>query len=205
MVLLADALELAAQQAVGADAAGDGQLAHVVVDGGALHLLDEEAHDGLLDGGAEVGLVALDEVGVFLQPVAQEVEEGGLDAREGVVVACDVWCGEGVGVGVALLGEAVDDGTSRVAEVHDLGGLVDGFACGVVDGGAEALDVEVVAQQQYLGVAAGDQQADEGELGHGLAAFDEVGEHVGLEVVDLDEGFADGCGEALGEADAHEE
>ena len=42
--------------------------------------VQQKAHDGFLYAGAEVGLVLLDEVGVFFQPVSQEVEERGLDA-----------------------------------------------------------------------------------------------------------------------------
>ena len=147
--------------------------------------------------------MVLDEVGVFLEPVAQEVEEGGLDAGEGVVVARDVRGGELEGVGVTFLGEAVDDGASRVAEIHDFRRLVDGFACRVVDGLSQHFHVEVAVQQQYLRVSAGDQEADEGELRHGFSAVDEVAEDMRLQVVDFDDGLAQRLREALGEAHAH--
>ena len=75
VVLLADTLQFTSKQTVGADAASDGHLPHFVVDGGALYLLNQEFYDGLLDAGAEVSLVFFYEVGVFFQPVAEEIEE----------------------------------------------------------------------------------------------------------------------------------
>ena len=205
MVLLADALQFAAEERVGAHATGDGHLAHMVVQRRTLGFLEQEADDGLLYAGAEVGFVLLNEVGVFLQLVAQEIEERSLDAAERVVIALDVGCGEVERVGVSLFGEPVDDGAARVAEVHNLGRLVDGLAGSIVDSGAETLDVEVVFQQQYLRVSSADQQADERELRLRFAPVDEVAQHMSLQVVDFDKGFPQRRGKAFGKADADEQ
>ncbi len=54
---------------------------------------------------------------------------------------------------VALLCQAVDDGTAGVSKVHDFGSFVYGFAGCVVYGLPQNFHVEVVAQQNYLSVA----------------------------------------------------
>ena len=154
MVFVADALQLATQQAVGTHATGNGHLSHTAVDGGPLGFLHKETHNSLLDRGAKVGLVLLDEFRVLFQPVSQEVEEGCLDAGERVVVSCNLRSGKLEGVGIALLGQAVDDGAAGVAEVHDFGCLVDSLAGGVVDCLTKDFHLEMALEQQYLGVAA---------------------------------------------------
>ena len=106
----------------------------------------------------------VDKVGVFDQPVAKEIEERGFDAAEAVVVALNLRRGELEGVGVAFAGKAVDDGASGVAEIHNLGGLVDGFAGGIVDGLSEDFHLEVAVQKNDLGMSAADEKAHKGEL-----------------------------------------
>ena len=78
--------------------------------------------------------MVFDELGVEFELVAEKVEEGCFDAAEAVVEIGDVGSGKGVGVVVALSCQTVDDWAAWVAEIHDFGGFVDGFAGGVVDG-----------------------------------------------------------------------
>ena len=68
-----------------------------------------------------------------------------------------------VGVGIALACEPVDDRASRIAESHDLGALVDGFACSIVDGLSEHLHVVVCVYAYNLRVSSADKQAEEWE------------------------------------------
>ena len=84
-----------------------------------LRRLDEFLHqsfdDVFLDGSAQIGLVFLDEILVFLQFVSQKIQETGLQSAEAVVVAWDVRLAELERVGVAFLGQFVDDRASGIA------------------------------------------------------------------------------------------
>ena len=78
-----------------------------------------------------------------LDLVAQGIEERGLESREGVVeLALDMRMGKGEGIRIALFGQFVDHGAARVGQSHHFGTLIEGFACGVVDGGADDLHLE---------------------------------------------------------------
>ena len=130
----------------------------------------------------------LDEVGVLGHGVAQRVEERGLQPREGVVEAVDVGSGEAEGLGVALLGQAVDDRTARIGESHHFGTLIEGFTRGVVNRRADNLHLERGVHPDNLRVSAADEQAEEREVGVGQLAVrqvEEVRKDVALEVVDL--------------------
>ena len=98
--------------------------------------------------------------------------DGGLQAAEGEV--------EAMGGEVLRLGEAareadrvrvaadcrrVDPRPTRVGQPEQPGGLVEGLPRGVVERLAEQLDVaDGVADEQERGVAAGDEQGDDGQL-----------------------------------------
>ena len=150
----------------------------------------------------------LDEVGVLGHGVAQRVEERGLQPREGVVEAVDVGSGEAEGLGVALLGQAVDDRTARIGESHHFGTLIEGFTRGVVNRRADNLHLERGVHPDNLRVSAADEQAEEREVGVGQLAVrqvEEVRKDVALEVVDLHHRDVVGDGEPLGERNAHEQ
>ncbi len=127
----------------------------------------------------------------------------GLDPREG----------EGNGFGVAEAGEGVDPGTAWVAKTKQLGDLVVGFACGVVEGAAD----ELVAPGAVCGLGevqvrmtSGDDKGKGGLvlLGSGgsvLALFEEDGVNMAFEVVDGDDGEIAREGEGLGVGDSDEE
>ena len=197
-----------AQARVGRNAPGDGDVA----DAGLLRSLDElvqqNRDDGVLQRGAEVGLALLDEVGIFGHTVAQRVEERGLEPREGVVEPLDAGPGETERLRIAFLGQPVDDRTSGIGEPHHFGTFIEGFACGVVDRGADDLHLQRRVHAYDLRVASADQQRQEREIGVGQPAVgqvDEVGEDVPLQVVDFDQRDVAGDGESLGEGDAHEQ
>lgn len=152
-----------AQACICRDTAGDGHLLYLQVAGGEAELLHQNIDDGLFERSGKVALVVFDEVRVVLQPVAQTIEEACLQSAEAVVVAWDVWFGKGEGVGIALAGKLVDDGTSRIAQSHNLGAFVDGFASSIVDGLADDFHVLIALDKHYLAVAAADQKAEEWE------------------------------------------
>ena len=101
--------------------------------------------------------------------------------------------------------EAVDVRSAGVGQAHYLGAFVECFACGVVDGAAENLHVVVASYEDYLRVAAGYKQAQVRELGHtvvGVLPY-ELCQHVAVEVVDVDNRYAQTERHALGEACTH--
>lgn len=111
-----------------------------------------------------------------------------------------------IGKGVAIACKTVDHRATRVAEIHYLGGFVDGLACGVVDGLAQYLHVEMAVQEYYLRVPARHEEAYHRELGPlGAVAPNEMGQDMRLQVVDLDHGDAEGLGKAFGKGDADHE
>ena len=77
-----------------------------------------------------------------------------------------MWLGEGEGVGVAYLGQLVDDGTARVGQTEDFGSFVEGLTSSIVDGLADDFHVEIVLHHHDLGVAARDGETQEREVGH---------------------------------------
>ena len=204
---LPQALDFAAQKAVGRNTASYGHLLDTSLFDGLLDLLDQESDDALLYGGTEVGFVVLYKCRVFGKPVAQEIEERCFDSAEAVVVAGYDWGGEMEGVGVALLGQPVYHRAARVAKVHDFGCLVDGFACRIVDSLTQHLDVEMTAEEENLCVSARDQQTDKRELRDGAVVvfFDEMRQDMRLEVVHLDKGNGECLGKAFGKGDTHHE
>ena len=117
------------------------------------------------------------EVRLFLQPVAQEVEERRFEAGEAIVKSGNVRLAELVSLGIALARQFVDDRSAGIAEAHDLGTFVHGFARGIVDGLAEDFHLVVAVHADDLGVASAHEQAEEGvgRGGYGFAgALDEV-------------------------------
>ena len=66
--------------------------------------LHEDAHDGMLERGGKVFLVMLHEVGVFLYPVSEIIEERRLKTAETIVESWYVRLAELICLGVALSG-----------------------------------------------------------------------------------------------------
>ena len=92
-------------------------------------------------------------------------EDGGFEAGEGEVEG--VFCfgvGEGVFFRVAGFGGGGDGGAAGVGEAEDFGDFVEAFADGVVEGGADDVEVVVAGHADDLGVAAGDDEGEEGKF-----------------------------------------
>lgn len=193
---LAHRLELAAEVAVGGDAARDGEVLHAVVEGRLLEFLQQIRHDPALVRGADVRLVLRDEVRFLGDLVAEEVDQRGLEARKAEVVARNGRGREGVALGVARPGQLVDQRTAGIAQAHDLGRLVKGLARRVVDALADHLHVEVAARQHDLRVPARDRQAQERKARR--RRREEVRQDVRLHVVDVDERDAEAERKTLG-------
>ncbi len=189
-----------AETAVGRDAARQRDLGEAGLFGGHGQLAQEDVDDGVLDGGADVGQVVLHEVGFGLDLLLEGVEDAGLQAAEAEVELAGVGLGEFDG-GFSLFGELVDFGAGRVGEAEHLAGFVEGFASRIVDGAADDLLLQRRVDYDQLGVATGDRQAQEGK--GRLGGFGEVGQHVGLHMVDLNQWEVAGQGEGFGETYAY--
>ena len=90
------------------------------------------------------------EIGFFCNPFSQAVKERSLQSAKAVVKSGDVWLGEGVSLRVALTCQAVDDGTARIAQPHDLRTLVYSLAGSVVNGLSQHFHVVIGIYLHYL-------------------------------------------------------
>ncbi len=128
-----------------------------------------------------------------------------------VVLHFDLGHTELDGPGVAVGGEGVDPGATGVAEAEEFGDLVKGFARRVVERAADIAvgpGVGLLAGEVEVGVATTNDQGEDRELEGGLLAFahfKQDGVDVALEVVDGNEGLAEGKGQGFGVGDAHEQ
>lgn len=149
--------------------------------------------------------MTFDKIGVDEELVAEKIEERGLDAAKAVIEIGDRGDSEMESVGVALLGQTVDDRSAGITEVHDFSSLVDGFARRVVDSLTKDLHVEMAAKEQNLGMSSRDEETDKRKLWHAAVVIllDEMGEHMGLEVVDFQEGDIQSLRKTFGKRDAH--
>ena len=116
-------------------------------------LLHQDVDDGSLEGGTEVGLTLLDEVGILLQLITEGIEEGGLEPAEAIVVAWDVGLAEGKSLRIPFVSKAVDDRATRVTQPHDLRTLIEGFARSIVNGLPDDLHIGGRAHEDDLRVA----------------------------------------------------
>lgn len=78
-----------AQSGVGRYAAGYGDFTDVVLFGRLDELAQQDVDDRALERGAEVGLVPFDEIGVFVHPIAEEIEKRNLVSTERVIESVD--------------------------------------------------------------------------------------------------------------------
>jgi len=199
------------QTGVCGDASADGDLGTMMAAGGTEGFLDEDIDDGFLEGSDDVGEL-LRGHGDGAAPggvlSVDMIEDGGLEPGEGEVegVAVDERTWEIDGTGVAGARETVDDGAAMVGgrgeEVEEPGDLVEGFAGGIVDGGAEELGFEGRGDEVEIGVSARD---DEGNVGIGDVGGDVCGVDVGVEVINGEEGEVSGPGEGFCGGGADEE
>ncbi len=166
---------------------------------------DEHVHHGRLERGAQVG----EPRPRGRRPLPLEVDRHrGLEPGEREVEAVvEHGPGEGDRRRVALGGEAVDDGTTRIAEAEELGDLVVGLARRVVPGRPQDPVAPEPRHVHEFGVAAGDQQR---HVGDGRAAVvvvvcEEHREQVALHVVDPVEGQPRRQRQAAGRLDPDEQ
>ena len=150
-----------AQAQIGADAAGDDQMAQVLRRQRSAALDEQGIHRGFLESPGDVRPVLFAKRGMG----ADAVQGEGLEAAEAEVQARPVRHGprKAEAVGVAMRGAGRNLRTARIAQPQHLGGLVKGFANGVVQGLAKHFVAPDALHLDQLGVAAGDQQGNEGQ------------------------------------------
>lgn len=111
--------------------------------------------------------------------------------------------GELVFLGIAELGGSSDGGTAGIGKSKHFRNFVEDFADGVVTGFADDLVVSVGIKKHDLGVAAGGDEGEGGEV-DGFAV-EPVGVDVTFDVIDGVEGFVFNEGEGAGGEGADEE
>ena len=126
--------------------------------------VSQRLDDGILHGGSQVGEVVFDEMLVFLEAVAHEVEEGGLEPAEAVVEVGDMGDGKAEPLRVAGLRQLVDDGAAGVGEPQNFRRFVESLARRVVNCAPDDLHVEIVIHLQQKGMASRNRQAQKGKV-----------------------------------------
>lgn len=198
-------VETGANGLVGGDTAGHHQrrrdaVRHLEAGKGDADPVGHHIGGGGLEGGAEIGnVLRAERGGGFGLEADRRLETG-----EGEVgfLAADERPGQMEAVGMAAQGLPLDGGAPGIAELQQLGRLVEGFAEGVVDGGADAAIAADAVDAQQLAVTAGDQQQQVGKVEF---VGQPGGEGVAFKVVDGDERLAGGIGDGLAghQADQH--
>ena len=164
-------------------------------------LLHQDVHDGLLEAGDHIGdLVGRKGFASFFY----HVEQRRLQAAEAEIEAIPYSPGKGNGLPVALLGQAVNDDPAGVADVEELGRLVEGLSRRIVLGLADEGELLEILDAVDVRMAAGNDEGHEGKLGH-LPLDEKGGCHVAFEMVHANEGQASAVGDGFGRGKAHEE
>ena len=115
------------------------------------------------------------------------VQDTGLQSAEAIVQIWNLRFGEGEGLGIAYLGQLVDDRAARVGQAEDFCRFVEGFTGSVIDGFADDFHVKVVLHHHNLGVTTRDGETQEREVGHlsvGVVGS-EMHQYVRIHVVNL--------------------
>jgi hypothetical protein len=179
-----DAVEDFADRLVGGDAAGGDQrrrrpeAAAKDLHAGTQPVVDD-LHHRLLERGAEIGHILVAE---RRNPLGFEPQRGLQSRQRKIRLRAAVHRPrQREARGLAALGLLLDLRPARIAEAEQLGGLVEGLADGVVDGGAEQRVFADAAHRHDLGVAAGGEEQAIGKR----RAFDQPrGERMRFEVID---------------------
>ena len=115
------------------------------------------------------------------------------------------------GMGIAMRGEAVDDGAAWITETKEFGDFVEGFAGGIVARVADVLvspGVGFLSGEVEMSVASGDDEGEYGKLQFVVALltlFEEHGVNVAFEMVDGDQRLFKGKRHGLRVADADQQ
>jgi len=208
MVFLTESGQSLANTTIGRDTSTQSDLTDAGLFDSLLQLVHQDIDNGLLERSTKVILVLFDEIGILLESIAQGIEERGLEAGEGVVEPIDMRLGEFESVGISFVGQAIDDGTSRIAQSHYLGTFIEGFACGIVDGLPDDLHDLVTVDLDDLAVASADEQAKERkgwnllwDIGFGY----EMRHDMSLQVVDINHRDVEGRGQAFCKGKTYEQ
>ena len=147
-----------AELRVRGDASDDGDLLGSGLLRGGGRPFDECADDRPLVRSSEIGAPPLD---LLVAELSHLVEERGLEAREREVEARHASDWELEGLGVTLLRQAVDLGSTGIAEAEQPGALVERLAGRVVERRAQNLETGVILDVEQERVAAAREQAEE--------------------------------------------
>ena len=193
-------VERGTQLLVGSDATGNNQL----LEAGLLHCLEGFFHqhldNRLLESTGSIGPEA------FIQRLrlfAHQGQHGSLEAREAEVEVAGMQhrSRQGIGGRIATFGQPGEQGPARVRQAEQLGALVKGLAGGVIQRFAQQFVSTHAGDFHQLGMAAGNQQGDEGKGRRG--AREQRRQQMPFEVMHRDGGLVDGQRQRLGKGTTH--
>ena len=148
------------------------------------------------------------EVRVLRNPLAQIIEERGLQSREAVVHPRYMRLSKLVSLRIALARKAVYDRSSRVSQSHDLGTFVYRLPCCIVYRLAEYLHVVISIHLDNLRIAAADEKTQERERRLTViivVLLDKMSHDMSLQMIDIYERYAKGAGHAFREVHSYEQ
>ena len=100
---------------------------------------------------------------VRFHQVAYRIEEGCLEAREGVVIPGYMWLRQMVGLRVTEFGKLIYPGSSRVRQSKHFGTFIERLTCCVVNSLTDNSHTVISFDLHYLRVTARDEEAEERE------------------------------------------
>ncbi len=104
-----------------------------------------------------------------------------------------------------MLGGGLDRRAAGIGQAEQARHLIERFAGGIVQRGAQALILEMVRHQDQLGVAAGDDQAQQRKLRRGQVVDQPGRVQMRLEVIDAEQRQTGSEGQPLGHVQPDDE
>ena len=155
-------------------------------------LFHQNVNYRVLQACSKVFLVMLHKVRIIFHPITQVVEERGFQAAETIVHTRNMRFRKLVGMRIALTGQPIDYGATRITQSHHLRAFVDSFTCCIIDGLSEHFHVVVGIHLDNLRVTTTYQQTEERQrrniayrLAIGSHLLDEMRHHMTLQVIDI--------------------
>ena len=107
-----------------------------------------------------------------------------------------------VGVGIALVRDGIQRHTAGIGQADTAGGLIEGFARGVIGGAAQDGVVAVIPHQYDMAGPAADDERQKRRFQLGMSQI--ICRHMATDMVNRDEGLFRRKCQALGEIDPHQ-
>ena len=166
------------------------------------HFVHEHVHNHALDGRTQIFLPPLHKRVVLGHFPLKELQHLGFEPTETPMKVGHLGFGEGKGMGVARFGQTIHHWTTGVRQPNQLGHLVKGLACRVVQRMTQDGHGGRIVDTHELGMPPRHGQAQERKVRRGIG-LQHVGKHVCTHVMHRNGGNAQGISVGLGEGRTH--